>query len=184
MTLVAGCDDGFVDKSRQYTVVACVFYDERLPRYVRLGLVRIDGLDVTSILAALLGLDVDVVFLDTLIYAGFNIVSIPGLKKLIGSKVIAFYPYKPSYERLAEPIRKHLSNARLRLRLLSQLEWLREVETGRGTVYSVDSFRGPLEVRSWIERYQFFSRIPEPLRVAHMVASQSSMMFLRRKVVE
>ena len=184
MTLVAGCDDGFVDKNSRYTLMACVFYRGHLPQYVRLGLVRIDGLDATSVLAGLLGHDVDMVFLDTIVYAGFNIVSISGLKRLVGSDVIAFYPYRPSYERLAEPVRKYLSNPEIRLRLLGQLKWLRELETRHGRVFSIDSLDDPVETKGWIERYQFFSRIPEPLRVAHVVASQSSMLLLRRKVVE
>jgi len=172
--IVAACDDGVVDKGSVYTVVACVFYRERFPVSVRLGCMRVDGLDSTSILGGLIGSDADLVFLDTIVYAGFNIVSLPGLKRVTGSDVIAFYPYEPSYERLSKPVKRHLSNARVRLELLRQLFHIRSLETRRGRVYTVDTLEDDGSVKGWVEKYQFFSPVPEPLRVAHMVASQAS----------
>ncbi|BAN89838.1 uncharacterized conserved protein [Aeropyrum camini SY1 = JCM 12091] len=178
-----GCDDGRVEKlgpEAGFTIVACISWDARLRTPVdgALGLVRVDGVDASSVLAGLvlkLGAAGKPVLLDSLTIAGFNIVSPPALERLVGSPVLAVYNYRPSMERLVAGLRSSgLPLAGERMRVLSLVEGAVEAETPRGTVYLVAwGMEAPEAVRLAVET-QVYGRKPEPVRIAHYTASEAS----------
>ncbi len=179
------CDDGRVEKlggKRLYTIIVCVAYRGRVPVDLAVSRVRIDGLDSTSIISGLVmrleenvRLENPAILLDTIIYAGFNIVSLDLLKRLTGLDVIAFYPYKPDKNLLIDTILRHLDWAPLRSRLIEeQLSRLRKIETEKGVVYVVSTIEEERTLADIVGYYQIYTRHLEPLRVAHMAASSIS----------
>mgnify|MGYP001770753861 CR=1 FL=1 len=173
------CDDGHVSKlGGGETVLACVAYEELRPVGVAASLVHVDGLDATSVLAGLAGVlaagGEGVLFLDSLTVAGFNVISLPAVTRLTGLPAVVVYTYRPSLERLEAPLRQHFPDAELRLRVLSPISGARLVATRRGDLYLIAWGIGYGEARDLVELYQVYSRVPEPLRVAHRVASEMS----------
>ncbi|MGC9112541.1 DUF99 family protein [Acidilobus sp.] len=172
------CDDGVVRKlGGGVTAVACVSYRELWPRSASIGLIRVDGLDATSVISGMVSLMArppGVIMLDSITIGGFNFVSLPGLSRLTGMPVVVVYSYMPSLERLSGPLRRHFRDAELRLRAISLVSGAREVNTRRGRLYIVAWGMGVEEAAKLVELYQFFTRVPEPIRVAHRLASEAS----------
>jgi len=176
---VVACDDGRVEKlGRGYTVVACILWS-RSPLSLELNYIRVDGLEASSTIASMvlkLSLKhdtiIEAILVDSLTIAGFNIISPPTIKKLTGIPLIAIYKYKPSSHRLEEALRKHFKDWDIRMRVLREVDKAEKIETRKGELYiytwSIDKERA----REIIENLQVHSRIPEPLRLAHKIASE------------
>ncbi|MGC9071303.1 MAG: DUF99 family protein [Acidilobus sp.] len=180
------CDDGEVRKlGGGLTAVACVSYVELRPRGASLGLIHVDGLDATSVLSHLvssISAPPGVIFLDSITIGGFNVVSLAGLSRLTGMPVVVVYTYEPSLGRLKEPLVKHFHDWELRLRALRPIESARRVVTRRGELHLVNWGVDADEAARLVESYQLFTRVPEPLRVAHRLASEASHVLGRAEV--
>ncbi len=177
--LAAACDDGRVYKLGEgYTVAACVCYDGPRPVGVKLGLIRVDGLEATGILAFLAVAACrgrpGVVLLDSVTTAGFNVASPAGISALTGAPVVVVYKYRPSYERLAPAAARAPGPAWARLKALRVVDEAFEVETRRGRLYLIAWRLGRGEAARLVESLQAHARTPEPLRAAHLIASAAS----------
>ena len=188
-SLVAACDDGVVRKlgwGSGFTVVACVSWSirESRPLSASIAPVRVDGLDASSIIAALVeevGAAGAPVLLDSVTIAGFNVVSPASIIRLAGSPVIYVYKYMPSLANLRrglESSRLPLSGLRLKI-IEAVISRINVVETRRGKLYmSVWGLPGGVEAAiRLVEACQVHARTPEPLRVAHFTASGVSRAF-------
>lgn len=181
--MVVGCDDGRVEKlGAGFTVYACIAFEGIRPIGAHMGLVRVDGLEASSlisysVLASSAG-RAEVLFLDSLTMAGFNVVSPATIEELAGAATIVTYKYRPSYERLHRAF-KRLQQPELRARILRLVDRAFEAETPHGRLYVLHwgiSRERALEI---IREYQVHSRIPEPIRIAHEVASEASRIVLK-----
>ncbi len=194
MHCVIACDDGFVSKEKVgttgFTIVGCVLYKGLNPIDVAFSPLRIDGLESSSIISALAvrlleenrsNLEMEckpVILLDTIVFAGFNIVSLSLIKKLSGLDAISFYNYRPNTGLLVKTVNEHLDFPELRERLLSmQLQNLRAIRTSKGITYVVSTVDDLEFLESLIGYYQVYTRNPEPLRTAHMLTSSLSRLF-------
>lgn len=180
MASVVSCDDGKVGKPGQsFTTVACVLWLNR-PIGAELGLLRIDGLEATSIIIALLQILMarhrakpEALLLDSLTAAGFNVISPAAVRRLLGLPTVVIYTYRPSSERLEAALRKHFADWQIRMRVLKEVDMALEVETRRGKLHVLAWGMEIERARRLIESTQLYSRVPEPLRLAHMLASEA-----------
>jgi endonuclease V-like protein UPF0215 family len=192
LACIIACDDGFVskvgEKTREFTLVGCILYKDLVPLDIDFSPLRIDGLDSSSIISGLaISLiedrkecknDRPIILLDTIIFAGFNIVSIKTIKQQTEMDVISFYPYKPNTDLLVETVKKHLDFPYLRARLIkSQLANLEEITTSKGVSYAVSTIKDHSLIAKVIGFYQVYTKQLEPLRVAHMLTSSLSRLF-------
>ncbi len=194
MHCVIACDDGFVSKEKagttSFTIVGCVLYKGLNPIDIAFSPLRIDGLDSSSIISALAvrlleenhsSLEMEckpVIILDTIVFAGFNIVSLSLVKKLSGLEVVSFYNYRPNTSLLVKTVNEHLNFPKLRERLLSmQLQNLKAIKTSKGISYVVSTMDDLEFLENLISYYQVYTRNPEPLRTAHMLTSSLSRLF-------
>ncbi|MEB3817035.1 MAG: DUF99 family protein [Desulfurococcales archaeon] len=175
-----GCDDGRVTKlGGGWTSYACISMkcDTKgriYPLDVVAGRIRVDGLDASSVLASAISMlehPVDVVFLDSVTIAGFNVASPSTISRLVGAPVIVVYTYKPCYTRLAKAASK-LRYFEIRERVLRLTKYARKLSTSKGDVYVIAwGLREPDKTRFLVECFQLYARKPEPVRVAHFIAS-------------
>jgi len=178
---VLACDDGVVRKlGSGHTLLTCVSWEEGVGVTGLAFLpVTVDGLDGTSaavFMARHLAYPrgVDLVLLDSLTLAGFNVVSPASLHEATGAPVAVVYTYKPSLERLARGLEAaRLPYASVRLRVLSLVERARRVETPRGPLYLVEWPPGA-DTLPAIVKSQVYDRRPAPLRAAHYISSALS----------
>ncbi|MCX8196425.1 MAG: DUF99 family protein [Acidilobaceae archaeon] len=172
------CDDGRVRKGGSYTALACLLWSSG-PRAARFALLSIDGLEASSVVSAmvqqLLSLArAEALLLDSLTIAGFNVISPATVERLTGLPTVVIYTYEPSSERLRAAMEKHLSDWELRLRVLKEVDRAQRVATKKGDLY-IYSWGLPLErAKALVEGLQIHARVPEPLRLAHMLASDMS----------
>ncbi len=187
MVNVVACDDGVVEKLGEgYTIIACVLWSGK-PLDVDLNLAKIDGLEASSIIAYAITrlksrnkLEAEALLLDSITIAGFNIASPSTIMKLTGTPVIVTYKYKPSSSRLEDALRKHFRDWYLRMKVLKLVDNAIEVSTRKGIVYMLTWGLELKEAIHIIEQTQVHARIPEPLRIADMIASEATKHLLQQ----
>ncbi len=180
--LVIACDDGRVIRLGQgFTTYACISFDVDLrPVDINVGLLRIDSLEASSIIAysAIIVSHGKpfILFLDSLTIAGFNIISPATITRLAKAPTIVVYNYKPSFNRLYSAFSK-LPLVELRMRVLKIVDKARRINTPKGELWILPWEISWEEAKGFIERFQVHSRVPEPLRLAHSIASEASLLF-------
>lgn len=179
---VIACDDGRVEKlGGGVTLATCISWESGLGLVDLAFLpVHVDGLDATSILSYLArvvspSVRVDAILLDSLTFAGFNIVSPATLYRARGAPVIVVYSYKPSYERLARGLEAgSLPHLNIRRRILELVDTAERITTPLGELYVISWGAGLKEAAMIIEGSQVRDRRPAPLRLAHYISSALS----------
>lgn len=176
---ILGVDDGFfIPHSRGYALIAgVVFRGGYWLDGVMHTRVEVDGLDATDKIASMIinsphNKQLRVIMLNGVTFAGFNVVDIRNLSLKTKLPVIAVTREKPDFSEIYNAL-KNLPN--------SEERW--EVIKGTGKPFMVNTRSrrarvyvqacGILEddVRKIVKATSIRSDIPEPLRVAHLIAS-------------
>lgn len=157
-------DDGPV------TVVGAVFADLRLDG-VLTGTVDKDGADAADALAGLV-LDskfaghIRLIMLQGIALGGFNVVDVPLLKQTTGLPVLVVSRINPDMAAIKKALLTEIPGGRHKW---SIIEALGDMEPVQG-VYIQRAGLSREEASSVITRFHINSRIPEPIRVAHLIA--------------
>lgn len=133
--------------------------------------VEVDGLDSTERIAAMLGeskfkQQVKFLILDGLNFAGFNLVDLPKLSRRLGIPCIAVQRKRPRLEK----IRAALSGFRDKPKRLQLIEKAGPVKKA-GSVFFQASGGEAKEIKTVLSKTTKHGNLPEPLRLAHLVAS-------------
>ncbi len=180
---VAGFDDGRFSKSWRCTLgvlsLHCRVGGELCPCGAIVTSLAVDGMDSTERIAWAverargLGYGVEALLLDTNVFAGFNVADPEAIASRLAIPVLVVYWYPPRREAVERALRLHFPDWRERLRLLEEA-WsrLRQAPCPRGSlllaVYGAEW--------SWGHRLlcslQLYTRAPEPLYAAHILASE------------
>lgn len=144
--------------------------------------VTIDGLDATEAAIGLVGEglracgSLGAVLLDTVVYAGFNLVEPWRLHGETGVPVIVVYHYPPDAGAVERALRLHFPDWEYRLSVLERVwESLRPAECPRGRLLYASYGLDPGEAWRLLCRLQVFTRTPEPLYAAHVAAGALSL---------
>ena len=135
--------------------------------------IEVDGTDATEkMIDAVVNSrfkDLRVIMLKGITYAGFNIVNIEKLSRKTGLPVIVVIRKKPDLKAMEDVLRKHFREAEERIELLRKSGKIRELIPGKlfYQTYGIE----PKTAEEVIRTTQKSSLIPEPLRLAHMIAS-------------
>ncbi len=135
--------------------------------------IEVDGRDATEkMIDAVVNSrfkDLRVIMLKGITYAGFNIVDVEKLSRKTGLPVIVVIRKKPDLKAMEDALRKHFHDAEERIKLLGKGGEIRELipEKLFYQVYGLE----PKTAEKIIRVTQKSSLIPEPLRLAHMIAS-------------
>jgi len=171
-----GVEDGSFEAfsdSESSTYLCGVVMDSGVIRDVRLAEISVDGLDATEMLLKLMdGLDLDAVILGGITFAGFNVMDPFTIFDETMVPIIVYSGVKPDNESMYQALKKNFGDWEARWGIVERL----------GDVYETVSFRGEpgiyFEVvgctASWAEEVlksaALISRIPEPVRVAGIIA--------------
>ena len=153
--------------------LAAVWFDGLRVDKIRLDAVQVDALDVTDVILHLLSKTrTHVVFLSGVSFAGFNIVDSKRLHSVLDVPIIVISREKPDNASVKRALRKHFEDWKRRWRLVR----------GLGRIYAFAPkpsdqplhFEAvgvsPAKARRIIRAYCVTSRVPEPIRVAGIVA--------------
>ncbi|MET1128528.1 MAG: DUF99 family protein [Thermoproteota archaeon] len=182
----AGIDDGYFVKGMRKTVMAlavhCFVGSSLCPFHIAVDTVEVDGLDAVDVAASLVRrastekrVQLSLVLLDTNIFAGFNVLDPEELQRRIEVPVAVVYWYRPEAGRVKEALRKHFPDWSRRLGILEKV-WSRltTVSCSKGKVLVAVYGSTLTDVWSKLCRLQLYTRHPEPLYTAHVVASAAS----------
>ncbi|ACJ16982.1 hypothetical protein, conserved [Thermococcus onnurineus NA1] len=135
--------------------------------------ITVDGRDATNAMIDAVKSsrfrDLRVIMLKGITYAGFNVVDLEMLHRKTGLPVIVVVRKKPDLRAMEKALRKHFSDAGERITLLRKAPPLVELIPGRLYLQAVglDYERAAEVVRVATKT----GLTPEPLRLAHMIAS-------------
>lgn len=142
----------------------------------RLGRVRVDGTDGTARVVALLRslgrLDgVRAVLLDGAVVGGFNVLDLDRILRAVGVPVVAVTRRPPDFARIGRALRRWFPrSAERRLALLRQHR-LYPVPTGGEPILAAASGCSAKDAAWLVRRTTVRGYWPEPLRLAHLLAS-------------
>jgi uncharacterized protein len=174
---VLGIDDGkFTPQTKgRVIVVGVVFRGGYSIDGVMHTTVEIDGLDATEQLASMINSSphrrqLRLVMLNGITFAGFNMVDLKKLNLATGLPVIALTHDKPDLDAINLAL-KNLPNCEERWRIVLEAGKIHEV-INKGTKKYVEIAGISLaDAKKVIKLTSTRSSLPEPLRVAHLIAS-------------
>jgi len=169
---VIGFDDAPFDRIRRgdVPVVGAVFCGQRMEG-VLLGRVRRDGANATRVLHELVASSrfaahLQLVFLQGIALAGFNVVDIQALHRALAIPVLTVARRSPDMAAIEAALRGPVPGGARKLRRLRRagpMEPLAGVWIQRAGIDAREAERV-------IRRFACHSHIPEPLRAAHLIA--------------
>ncbi len=183
---VYAVDDGYfpINRRKTYTILAIIkthIYDNHMRTIVfddlNIEKIMIDSMDVTYKIKELLKLynpsQHDVLLLDGITYAGFGVVDVKEIKSIV-NKIIVFF-YRPlDLVKIKKALLANFLDGHIRYNIISKIynrTFALEINNIVVHVYSTFSMG---ETKKVLRRTILFSPVPEPLRIAHIVASTLS----------
>ena len=176
---VLGVDDGkFVPHTNtQVLVVGVVFRGGYWLEGLMRTTISVDGLDATDNIASMINSSshckqLQVIMLNGITFAGFNVVDIKMLNKATGIPVVTVTREKPDLDKIHVAL-KNLPAGELRWRIINEAGAPSELETRNSgaKIYVQTAGIRKDDAERIIRFTSTRSSIPEPLRVAHIIAS-------------
>ena len=168
-----GFDDApfLPDHRGDVAVVGAVYAGYRLEG-VLCGKVRRDGANATAALTQLVlqsrfRPQLQVVLLQGIALAGFNVIDLPGLSRMLALPVVAVARRQPDLEAIKQALLHRVRGGQRKWALLQSLgpmEAVAGVFVQRSGISLADTGRV-------IERFAVNSKLPEPIRTAHLIAA-------------
>jgi endonuclease V-like protein UPF0215 family len=176
---IVGIDDGvFIPHSKgSADVVGVVFRGGYWLDGVMRTEVAVDGMDATEKIAEMVKTSphyaqIRVIMLNGITFAGFNVVDLRRLLELTELPVIAVTREKPDFDDIRKAL-NNLSQSEKRWSIIENAKNLIRVRTRRGEepVYMQIAGISREDAEKIVKETSTRSNVPEPLRVAHIVAS-------------
>ena len=175
---VCGIDDApfdFGNRDAKATVIGAVV---RAPAYLE-GVLRfevgVDGSDATdSIVAAISNSrfqdQIRAVMIDGIALGGFNVVDIRAASERLGIPVVTVTRDRPDMASIEAALSKYFSDWRERLRKITEIP-LFSIETEHKPVFVSYSGISERDAKLLVKTTTLEGAIPEPIRMAHIIAS-------------
>ncbi|AWR98262.1 DUF99 family protein [Acidianus sulfidivorans JP7] len=160
--LVSGVDDGYFPleykKGKGKCPLVSVTYNNYSLVDVDFDMILVDGKDGSEKFRKLR--KGDIIIFDSIIVGGFNYIE-------PDKNYIIFYSSKPNLDRILHAAIKHYNDERVNV-IKKYLSNMIEISTKYGSVYINTDLDIKL-AKNIIEYYQVFSKIPEPIKTAHII---------------
>jgi uncharacterized protein len=177
---VLGVDDGkFIPHNQGIVnVVGVVFRGGRWLDGVMHTTISIDGFDATEQIASMINSSphckqLRLVMLNGITFGGFNVVDLNRLNLATKLPIIALTRGKPDLEAIHDAI-NNLSKPEERWEMILAAGKIREMHCRGTKIYAELAGISEIDAREVVELTSTRSSFPEPLRVAHLVASGTS----------
>jgi len=171
-----GVEDGSFEafsESSTSTYLCGVVMESGIIRDVRLAEISVDGLDATDrLLEIMYGLDLDAVVLGGITFAGFNIVDPFTVFDETMVPLIVYSGVKPDNRSMYQALRSNFGDWEARWGIVERLGEVHEAVslTGEPEIYFEAVGCTPSWAEETLKSAAIVSRIPEPVRVAGIIA--------------
>lgn len=183
--LYIGLDDGmFLKEKSKWTVLVGVLFVKTKWTDTALTRITVDGLDGTASAERLINRLLKdkgkgVIFLDGVTYAGFNLIDPAELAERTGLITISIFRKIPNENKILKALRLHFTDWETRWKIISNVSTRLNKLTIRGrTIYFYSSSEEG-RIPSLIRKMAILSKIPEPLRIADMLAKEIGRLLVR-----
>jgi endonuclease V-like protein UPF0215 family len=171
---IVGVEDGSFQKNvTKKAVLAAVLVTGSKIERAKALMITVDGLDATERLSvSIRGWEFDALLLSAISFAGFNLVDPTKVSDAFGKPIIIVSRTKPNNETVKRALRAHFEDWEVRWTIFAKLGSVHRVATplGKRPVY-LETVNADAE---WASRLvcalAFWGRLPEPLRVAGLIA--------------
>jgi len=171
---VIGIDDGPFDREHRGDVLAvgAVFRGGERLEGILSTKVRRDGRNATAKLAEMIATSrffpqLNYVLLDGIALAGFNVVDLPRLSAEVKLPVMAVTRRKPNRDAVRDALLKNLAGGKARWATIERAGPVLEIEGLFCQLAGMDE----REAAALIRHTRCHAKLPEPIRVAHLVAA-------------
>jgi endonuclease V-like protein UPF0215 family len=179
---VIGVDDGVLPsrkQGRQRALLAAVLLEDLHILQVRFARIQVDGRDANSVLSALLrGIRFDAIILSGISFAGFNLIDISKLGRTVRKPVIAVTGDKPDNQAVRRALKAHFDDWEerwLMVKAAGKLHSCRPLPEEPELYFEVNR-ASPATALRIIKSTAVISRLPEPVRVAGLLAKALSVL--------
>lgn len=150
----------------------------RVPNYLESVMktdVAIDGMDSTERIIDMVGKSrykdqIKAILIDGIAVAGFNVIDIQALHSALGIPVLTVTRDRPDLDKIKSALIGHFSDWRERYGLVVRHE-LREIPTGHKPIFASGLGMEWDEFREIVELSTVRGAVPEPVRMAHLIAT-------------
>lgn len=184
---VVGIDDGFFDKYRdkKSLMVGVIMRGYKQIDGVLSNYIEVDGDDVTDKIIEMISRtthkhQIRLIMTNGISFAGFNIIDMKRLNKELGIPIIAVVRKKPNMEKFLLAAKK-VKNYEKKLEIIKSLPEPKPVNTKYGITYFQNVGISDEDSKEIILKTSINSRIPEPVRVAHLIAMGVTLGYSRGK---
>jgi uncharacterized protein len=182
---IVGVDDGAIPairRPKQFALLVAILFQDSTISNVKLGRIEVDGRDANRVLNSLLkNLRFDVVMLSGISFGGFNLVDIHQLSRSTRKPVIAISREKPDNPAVLRALRKHFSDWEERWRMVRNAGRLYAFKplSQEPELYFEVKGAAPSFAKKAIASAAIISRLPEPVRVAGILARGLSVLTMQ-----
>ncbi len=149
----------------------------RAPNYIE-GILRrriaVDGLDcsekIVEMVSTRFGRQLKVIFTQGMTFGGFNIVDLEFVYKATGIPIISVSRKMPNMDDIYGALKKHFDDWEKRWKLLNQHK-IHRIKNGKYEIFVQFVGIDRMEAEWFVSIFTVRGAIPEPLRVAHLIAS-------------
>ncbi len=172
---IIGVDDGAFrpsKKLKQHALLVAVLFENLRIWNLRVGRIEVDGRDANGVLASLLSdLKYDSVMLSGISFGGFNVVNIAALSRTLRKPVIAITGDRPRNRAVLKALRDHFPDWKDRWKMVQSAGRVHTIKVGDEPRLYYEIQGAPLKfARKVIASTARVSRLPEPIRVARILA--------------
>ena len=175
-------DDGFFPPHYkggrgETLVVGISTYEDMVLDKITYKRVTVDARETTPAIIeqALLHKNVDIILLDGVTYAGFDVIDPDHVHEELDIPVIVVQQYPLDLEKVEKALKKHFSDWRERYHIIEKVVLRYKYLATRWKIiqyYAIGMGRDKAE--KVLLKMMIYSPIPEPLRIAHLIASTLS----------
>lgn len=174
---IIGIDDASFDirNDKEVVCVGTIFRGSQSIDGILCSKITIDSLDATDTFASMISSSrhkkqLRVIMLDGITYGGFNIVDIHNLFEQTGLPVISVTRSMPDFEKIKKAL-EHFNDGNTRWNMIKRAGNIHEFFVKKGVIYSQFVGIDREDVRKILEYTIMRGYIPEPIRVAHLIAT-------------
>jgi len=170
---IVGVEDGSFQKGvTRKALLAAVLLRGVEIRSVKLTEVTIDGLDATRRLSEILSeWEFAAVMLAGVSFAGFNVIDPTVIHERFRKPIIIMCKTRPDNKAVKRALRRHFEDWKIRWLVFEKLNSFHRISVSVGEPVYVEIVGTDVRVATNIIRaLSFYGRVPEPIRVARLIA--------------
>lgn len=175
---IIGIDDGhFTKKQKKVIVVGAITRGKKSLDGLLSTKITVDGLDATNKISSMINNSshrhqLRFIMLSGITFGGFNLVDIRQLYKNTGIPVVVFIRRRPDLDSIRNALRKNFPDWKKRWEIIEKAGKIYSVRVNeRSKIYIQKSGLGINLAKQLVKKTIAYGNTPEPLRVAHIIAT-------------